>query len=330
MATFIRPIPDPTWAYTKIYLQHWVDVLAAVGWRRVEFGNQIDIPTAPVTQGSLGAMIFESTDDLSADAPIYLRLSYQNYAHGSFSRCFLSYVEVGMRINMLSGSMENGVGFNQLSSASTYPSARATGYQSTIYASGSGGDLRICDQPEAFAFTPSEQNRGVHPAAFFALSRMKDRDGNPTPNGVVVCAPESSWVNTVRPMTISTVSKDAGPVIVKSRGLCPFMTERTRDATSRPAAGQVASVEGMQQLQHPWACTPRLYPFEDVAYMASYEAAAVGDILNVQVGAEVRKYMFLGRTGTPPSAVGSFGSTSMEYTENGDMWIPAGIAILWE
>ena len=81
-------------------------------------------------------------------------------------------------------------------------------------------------------------------------------------------------------------------------------------------------------MQHPWACTPRLYPFEDIGMFPSYQAAAIGDILNVQQGGGSRKYIFLGRTGPCPSTVGYSGTASV--TSTADMYIEAGYAMLWE
>jgi len=176
----------------------------------------------------------------------------------------------------------------------------------------------------------SQPDRGVHPAFFIAIARTKDADGNPTADGVVVCSPEASWANTVRPMTMTFLTP-AAVFYATSRGLCPFLTEGTFGGTNQPpSAGQVASVGGLPQMQHPWACTPRLYPFEDVAYLSHFAAAAIGDTMDVQVGAATKKYLFLGRVGCAPSTVGAWGATAVTYESNADMWIDAGIAILWE
>lgn len=331
MSTIIRPISDPIYSYARAHLQHWVDVLAACGWVQSNSAGQVDIATAPIAAGSVGTLIFESTDALSAVLPIYIKVYFNNLAHGSYQRCFASSIGVSFELDKATGNLTGAVRyFGQCQTSSSYPSGRTANWVPSIFASGDGGSLRICEQPGAFAYMSSQSDRGVHPAFFIAIARTKDVDGNPTADGVLVCAPETSWSSTVRPMTMTFFTPEA-VFYAPSRSLCPFLTEGSfAGSSSPPSAGQVASVGGLPQMQHPWACTPRLYPFEDVAYFSHFAAAAIGDTMDVQVGAATKKYLFLGRTGTPPSTVGAWGGTSINYDSNADMWIDAGIAILWE
>lgn len=332
MPNTITPIASPTHANTRAYLQNWVDTLAAVGWVRSDAAAQVDIATATTSAGYVGAMFFESTDALSLERPIYLRVAFSNQTHGTFLRCQPTSIGFGLSLDKVAGIMDSATALylSMCGTSSSYPATSGAGFQSAIFASSSNdGSLRLCDQPEAFAYNVSENNRGVHPAAFVVMARTKDENGNPTADGILICAPDNAWNSTVRAMAMSLI-KPSGVIYSKSRGLCPFMTERTATSVELAAVGQVASADGLPQLQHPWACTPRLYPFEDVAMLSSFSAAAVGDILTVQVGAAVRKYLFLGRTGTPPSTVGSWAGNTTDYLVSKDMLIEAGIAILWE
>lgn len=332
MATRISPVQGTSYAYTRVYLQSVIDTLEAVGWVRSEAPNQIVVGEAPVAAGSLGSLTFESTDALSDEAKIYLRLGFINGNHGTSVATFLTSMQVGFQIqgsgHLVAGTfIERGM----LAGNTSTPSATGAGHVSSTFASGDGGSLRWCDQPERYAMSPTQPNQGVHANSFFAIARTKDENGNPTTDGLVICANEFGIFNNVVSMTMSTLSRETGPTVVASRCLCPLLTESAPNSSNTVAqAGRVASVGGLPQLQHPWACTPRLYPFEDVAYMPSYSAASVGDVMNVQVGAELKKYLFVGRTGACPSVVGGYGRTTRNYTENADLFVDAGIAILWE
>lgn len=332
MATRISPVVGANYAYTRIYLQSVIDTLAAVGWVRSEAAGQMNVETAPLAGSALGWLTFESTDALSAEAKIYLRLGFSNGSRGTGVATMITAMQVGFQIDE-SGSLVEGTFAwrSMLLPSASYPAATGAGYVQSTFASGDGGSLRWCDQPERYAYSASLPNLGVHANSFFAIARTKDENGNPTTDGLVICSADGGIATSSMAMVMSTLSRAAGPTLIGSRCLCPLLTESAPVGSSTFAqAGRVASVGGLPQLQHPWACTPRLYPFEDIAYLPSYSAASVGDVMNVQVGAELKKYLFVGRTGACPSVVGGYGRTARSFTENADMFLDAGIAILWE
>lgn len=330
MSTIAMPISAPGHVSTRSYLQNVIDVLAAVGWvRETEVTGQVDPAAAPTTSGFVGTLYFKSTDALSAELPIYLRISFYNYTHGSYNVCCPINYGVGLGHNGSSLNAETAIYLPGIVTATSYPNIRGTGYMSTMFASGDGGSLRLCDQPEAYAYSTSYPDRGVHAHGFVTIARIKDADGNPTAEGIVLVSGENSVGNSSQPMTMSTI-KPSGIMVNRSRGLCPIITEHVGSSTTVSAPGQTASVDGVPQIQHPWACTPRLYPFEEIAFLPSHSVASTGDILKVQVGTAVKSYIFVGRVGFCPSTVGSTYGSSTSTIENRDMLLDAGIAMLWE
>lgn len=322
MATFALPHTRWNYAQAADCIQAWHDAFIACGWVQTDDTGQISLGDAATktTVGTVGWRVYKSTDPLSGQLPIFIKVGFNNISHGAYSGCLLTYMLVGFATDG-AGTVAAPLSYIYgCTTSSTYPSATAPGALSSLLASGDGGSFRAVDLPGYFAYSSADTSRGVHSAGTFVVARTKDVNGNPTAEGVVLVSPGQYFASTSVGMGTTTI-KPVGVTVERAYRLCPVLLE----AGSLP--GQVSTVDGQQQMQHPWACTPRLYPLEDLGFLTHYTSAAIGDILNIEQGAEVKKYIFIGRTGYCPAVPGS---TAASTTTTSDMYMEAGFAMLWE
>lgn len=320
MATFAQPHSRFTYSNSGQNVRLWLDMMAACGWEQTDLSGQVTPENAPTSSGGAYWLMFRSTDALTEQLPIYLRVNFVNMQRGNYNGSWVQSIVVSFDVTS-EGVMLNSSTIYQVTGSTSYPAVVNSQGVASMFASGDGGSLRVCDLPGYFAYSSSYQEQFVHAANFFGIARIKDEDGNPTAEGVVLIGPSMYMSTECRPLSVTT-KKPAGEVVTRSRSLCPILLQ----SVDQP--GQTAAVGGMPQMQHPWACTPRLYPFEDIGMFPNHNAAAIGDVLNIQQGADARKYLFLGRTGAAPSTVGYSGQSRQDVTA--DMYLEVGYAILWE
>lgn len=322
MATFA--LPHSRWSVSQAALcvQAWHDALTACGWAQTEDTGQVTIAEAEAKTavGQIGQRMYVSTDPLTAELPIYLKLGFSITTHGAFTGALVTYIQVGLATDGANTIMGSSSFIYGMASAASYPQTTASGALASLLASGDGGSLRVCDLPGYFAYTTSDPNRHVSSAGTFIIARTKDADGNPTAEGVVLASPVQYISNFYVHFGTTTI-KPIGVTVERAHRLTPILLE----AGDLP--GQVSTVDGQMQMQHPWACTPRLYPFEDLGFLTNYSSAAIGDILNIQQGSATKKYIFIGRTGYCPAVPGS---TTYSATSTASMYMEAGFAMLWE